>query len=430
MSIDTEATTEQNNLSSLPTEAVISRLLNSYVFSQTEQNQSLTEKNSQNEHIQFLLQPITELSRMEMLFPGHIDIMPPDSQFLKLEKQLSKFPTNKFTIDNNQIFLTPSGPIGLGKYTNKDSKKYLGLRFHFYVPSECFYYAVNSTSEFYSSFSENNSLQYSKFENPRKEECVHTFLNNKYQYNIILHEMSKFEAYSPDVKKTRKSHIGGVKTTNIDANSQENEIFDIQDFPLAKNDPKDRQRALEAFVRISTLLLDIDNYDIKFNKQEIYGNSNQKSLATRHLASFDFSFFGKEHYPGIDIFIGLLYARLKYPFDITSLDAYCHPGNISELSKRYKNFNLKKISTGDEYPKIFRLENKNKLTVHQKARDLEYGKGKKIWSISVGKKHFSNVMASILEISGAELYESNDYSFSIKVVDLRGYTFYVNAKAY
>ncbi len=212
------------------------------------------------------------------------------------------------------------------------------------------------------------------------------------------------------------------------------ERYNIQNFPRSVGDPQDPHFALDQFIETSITVLDLADYEILYNDNYIYRQEEKyiRGRRTHSLKELTIEYRGEESYWGVDLYLGLLNARLNDPFELLNLEITAYDEHAIRWRERF----LSKLQFTDvaerknkiiRYPAIFPLQRNVNLELRNEGQNGRYGRGQIKWRISVPNHLLSCVMDNILETSGIRDFAVTDYGFVIRQINPKGYTYYVEA---
>lgn len=374
----------------------------------------LRERALEMQTVETILEPFLTRNLLPCL--DHIDAQIPESQY---ESACNLYTRRKNwrileQFDDSTIFESPIGPMVLKKLSVGEAGN-LGYKFHFNTNPEDFENIIKYLSSYY-----NDSEGFLYLRRPLRPTFKHDKKNNQVEYTFKSTRY-KFGVVITPINILEETVLLDEDKTPIVPQPEES-------IEITEEDLTDKKDDLEIFLDTATILLRLGSYTIKYNENTIYDKRDPKEYSREIEAGpFKISFTGEDNYPGIELFLGLLHAYLKYNVELESLEVIGYE-EYGRLQSKYFKEKLQLPLLGTEsFPKSFDTGNNVKLSVGKEKRENRFGRGRLIWNIKIPSESFDNVIRTILETSGGTLYKNDLLGSSIKIVVPDGYTYFINA---
>lgn len=365
-----------------------------------------------------LLESIPDDVKMNIL---RIDVIAPENIYSSIEQKAQKDSKAIDPMDNSVVYQSDSGRIALKQISNKRYSN-CGYTFHVFACSENFAMAKYYLSYIYSmdaiySLLGHRGLTHMEERDEKNNIISHTFAGKNIKHSVILHTTDDFLQLEPIVIK--KTEIFPTKDQKAPSTNLEN--IDFNDFPLTQKDLRDSldpKEAFETFIKETTSILRLENFEIKYKNRTIYKNGDiqqSKIYENEYDKNLKIYFTGMENYPGIDIFCGLLKARFKYPIEIEFTEVVAASSDnktllknelkLKQTEEQIKNFNLRYTFTND-----------NNIQVILRTEEPKHGKsrGRLVWNIKIPIENTSEIFEIIREVSKPDFGQLDFYGFHIK----------------
>jgi hypothetical protein len=376
--------------------------------------ETLAQKEERLDKLEIILAPLRDDVQIKI---GRIDILKPYNHNLLEPENWKEYEQGIDPNDNSKVYDTPYGRMALRRvmYSNRNN---IGYNFHLYVPTADFGLVENYLSYIYNTERSKSPLYDQDFKHVEKEitqnnTVVHSFMDSKLKYNVILHtENDLLELIPIIIEEPKQKTEPSIPDLQV-------EKFDIEKFPLTEKelresqDPKD---ALKAFIKTAIALLRLNYYKLEYQEEAIFQNEQiSNGLKVLESKPFKLCYSGIENTPGINLFFNLLKARLLYPFEIEYLEVIAHTDHV----KGQLTTGLQLIHTDEQRrdPKLRNLyTTKSGIDIQLIKNDPinSLNKGLMTWNIIVPSKYSDEIEEILKMAEDVDSCFKDLYGFKIK----------------
>jgi len=415
-----------------------------------------TENEKRDEDLEIILTPLFNSNAIELEIDQYrTNIIAPHDLYPAIVYGITSDQQGIDPVDNKPVTLTIIGKVGVEKLP-WNSLLLPGYEFHFSVPIENYnraeLYLSNAynTDKLYSPL-RIRSISHTEDRNINENTSIHTFTDGRINHKIILHIHNENQSLILPVDSKQKTP---VVSTSENLNNQliekpylgallfeTKEDFNIENFPLSENDTNDnKEKVLTDFIEKAASILRLDKFILQYRDKTIYANSMFDKTFRKVKCGplvISLSQNAKDHNPGIEAFLSLVTTRLKFPYEITSLEAIAHNSDSKKLLSNHFEKNLGIVpeiihnDKGTTYYLAYRTKRGDEIKLRMaKPSERKFGKGKLKWGIIVPDKDFENVFSMILASSNGSIYSEGDSQTGIKTYYPSDFGYYIEIKKY
>lgn len=192
----------------------------------------------------------------------------------------------------------------------------------------------------------------------------------------------------------------------------------------------EREKSLPQFIQTASLLLDINDFSIKYNDEEIYGISSPSFFKKRTYKDFEMTYKGEEHYTGVDLFLDILDASTKYSLTLDNLNSIFFLDSLNYRRPFLRSIKARGFDVSKDFnhclPRVINLEvgeGVTHTTTVEERKDTK-ARGYHTWNLLAPAECYDNIL-SIFNQPGRQIHKVDDSTHIIKAYHPRWYAHHV-----